>query len=444
VVEDGNAPVRYMGVFNSKWYAVVGENVYLISSLLAPTLLGSINTDIGPVFMTVNNAGQVILVDGVDGWIYDPGTGDFLEITTSDFPGKPLGVVYQDDYFLIPDGETNIWYLSGPNDGFSWDVLDTATIRKYTGYVTGIGVVGSRVYFFKEDSTEVWFNQGLADFPFRRDNNLIFNTGCTAPGSIYQLEGYLYWLSNASSGESTVMMTKGGQANIISTQAINTLINGFTNPDDVQAYAYKDSGHQYYVMSWTEDDVTLVFDQTMAEAAGIEYAWFRMATQPKREQEDQPYSAKTRHWSSCHVHYNGVNYVGDYRKPVIYSMSLNYPDNAGEPIRRERIFRHSIQPAYQYQQIDWFQVDFRQGVGANSSLPSLVAPQAYLSLSKNGGISFVNEQPAPLGRVGEYTRRTIWRMLGIHRDFVGKIAVYSDVAPIYMLGGAIDIKNLRN
>lgn len=442
-LEDGTAPVRYMGVFNDIWYAVAGENVYTINSLLTPSLIGTINTDSGTVFMTVNNAGQVILVDGVDGWIYDPATGDFLEITATDFPSKPLGVVYQDDFFLVPDGETNIWYMSGPNDGFSWDVLDTATVRKYPGYLTGVAVLGPRVYFFKVNSTEVWFNQGLADFPFRRDNNLIFNTGCTAPGSIYQLEGYLYWLSNAASGEHTVMMTKGGMPTIISTQAVNNLISTFTNPDDVQAYSYKDSGHQYYVMSWTDDDTTLVFDQTIAEVAGLQHAWFRMATQPKRFKEDQPYSAKTRHWSSCYVNYNGVNYVGDYRKPVIYSMSLDHKDNDGEPIRRERVFRHMIQPTYQYQQVDAMRVDFRQGVGENVALPSLIAPQAYLALSANGGLSFVDEMPAPLGRVGQYTTRTQWRMLGIHEDFVGKVSIYADVAPIYMLGAALDVKNLR-
>ncbi len=442
VIEEGSAEVRYMGVFNGVWYALIGENFYSISSLLIPTFIASINTNIGTVFMALNNGGQIILVDGVDGWIYDIASGDFTEITDDDFPSQPLGVVYVDDYFLIPDGETNIWYLSAPNDGFSWDVLDTATVRKYPGYVTGVGVVGTRVFFFKVDSTEPWFNQGTADFPFRRDNNLIFNTGCTAPGSIYQMEGYLYWLSTSGSGESTVCMTKGGAPNIISTQAVNNMINNFTHPNDVQAYVYKMAGHQFYVMNWTTDDKTLVFDQTIAEVAGIQQAWFRMEMQPKRFKEGQPYSAKTRHWGSCHVFYNDVHYIGDYRKPVIYSMSLDYASNADEPIRRERVFRHLTQPTYQYQQVDAFRVDFRQGVGTSTNVAT-IAPQAYLSLSPNDGLSFVDEMPAPLGRIGEFKRRTEWRMLGICEDFVGKIAVYSDVSPIFMLGGAIDVKNLR-
>lgn len=442
VLQSGTDPVRWMGVFNGVWYALAGENFYSISSLFVPTIIGAINTNVGTVFATINNAGQIILIDGVDGWIYDTIGGGFTQITSPDFPGQPLGVVYVDDYFLIPSGETNIWYLSGPNDGNAWDVLDTATVRKYPGFLTGVGVVGTRTYFFKVDSTEVWFNQGLADFPFRRDNNLIFNTGCTAPGSIYSMEGYLYWLSNNASGESTVCMTQGGPPNIISTQAVNNVINNFANPNDVQAYIYKEAGHQFYVMSWTQDNETLVFDQTIAEVAGIQNAWFRMATQPYRAKEDQPYSAKTRHWSSCHIFYNDRHYVGDYRKPVIYSMSLGYGDNAGEPIRRERVCRHQIQPTYQYQQVDALRVDFRQGIGTSTN-PSTIAPQAYLSFSPNDGISFVDELPAPLGRIGELTRRTEWRMLGIHEDFLCKIAIYSDVSPIFMLGGAIDVKNLR-
>ncbi len=330
-------------------------------------------------WIIAENAGQIIIIDGVDGWIYDTIGGGFTEITTPDFPTKPLGVVYADDYFLVPDGETNVWYLSAPNDGFSWDVSDTAAIRKYPGFNTGVGVVGSRVFFFKIDSTEPWLNLGQADFPFRRDNNLIFNTGCTAPGSIYQMEGYLYWLSNNISGQSNVMVTTGGTPQVISTQAINNLINGFTNPNDVQTYVYKESGHQFYVMSWTDDDKTLVFDQTIAEVAGLENAWFRMEMQPKIFKSGQPNSAKTRHWSSCHTFFNGVHYVGDYRKPVIYSMSLDYGDNDGEPIRRERVFKHFIQPTYQYQQVDALRADFRQGIGTSTNVAT-IAPQAI----KNG------------------------------------------------------------
>lgn len=451
-LQAGTDAIRYMNVFNGVMYALAGANFYSISDLLVPTLIGEINTNSGAVFMALNNAGQIILIDGVDGWILDQGTGDFLQITSADFPSKPIGVVYQDDYFLVPDGETNRWFLSAPNDGFSWDPIDAANIRKYPGYITGVGVLGARVYFFKVDSTEVWFNQGLSDFPFRRDNNLVFNTGCTAIGSICSApssasaggtaEGYLYWLSNDSTGESNVMMTRGGTPTVVSTQAINNLINNFVNPNDVQAYCYKEAGHQFYVMNFTTDDYTLVFDQTIAEAVGIEQAWFRMATQPRKFKTGQTYSAKTRHWANCHTFYNDVHYVGDYRKSVIYSMSLNYGDNNGEPIRRERIFRHMIQPTYQLQQIDGLQIDFRQGVGTSTN-KATIAPQAYLAMSKNGGISFIDERPAPLGRIGEYSRRTRWRMLGLHRDFVGKIAIYSDVAPIYMLGGAIDVKNLR-
>lgn len=442
VLQSGTDPVRFMDVFNGVFYALAGTNFYSISSSLTPTLLGAISTSTGTVFATLNNAGQIIIVDGVNGWIYDTIGGSFTQITNPDFPSKPLGVVYVDDYFLIPDGETNIWYLSAPNDGFSWDVADTATVRKYPGFLTSVAVVGSRVYFYKIDSTELWMNLGLSDFPFRRDNNLVFNTGCIAVGSIYQMEGYLYWLSNNVSGESNVYMTQGGAPQVISTQAVNNLINNFEDPTDVQAYVYKEAGHQFYVMSWTTDDITLVFDQTIADAAGIQNAWFRMEMNPKKFQSGQPYSAKTRHWSSCHTFYNDVHYVGDYRKPVIYSMSLEYGDNAGEPIRRTRVFRHNIQSTYQYQQVDAMRADFRQGVGTSSG-KSTIAPQAYLALSENGGLSFTNEVSEPLGRIGEFNTRTQWRLLGIHEDFVGKVSIYSDVSPIFCLGGAIDVKLLK-
>jgi hypothetical protein len=125
-------------------------------------------------------------------------------------------------------------------------------------------------------------------------------------------------------------------------------------------------------------------------------------------------------------------------------MSLSYGDNAGEPIKRERVFRHLALPTYKQIQINALELDFQSGIGdgqASYTSPDFT-PQAYLSISRNGGKSYGPERPAPLGRQGKYKQRTIWRLLGAHRDFQAKVQIFSDVKPIYLLGGAIDIEGL--
>src|SRR5580692_1581940 len=98
VLQSGTAPVRYLNVFNDVMYVLAGTNFYSIDSNLTVVRRGTITTSVGTVFMDLNNAGQIMIADGVAGWIYDTIGGSFTQITDVNFPSLPLGVVYADDY----------------------------------------------------------------------------------------------------------------------------------------------------------------------------------------------------------------------------------------------------------------------------------------------------------------------------------------------------------
>lgn len=427
-------PVRRLIAYQNKLYAIAGNIVFL-----GAAQIGTINTVSGFVDFAINNAGQIFIVDGLNGYILDTTLDTVTQITDPDFPLSPVSCAYLESFFIVASGGTTLFYISAPNNGFQWDFKDFESVNTYGGNIVGVGVVNKRLFFFKESSTEVWYLSGDLDFPFRRDNNLILNDGCISAASIHEEDGTIFWLANDFSGVGSVLASDSVNVRRVSWDSIDTLIRSFTNPEDIQSYIYKDDGHLFYVMSWTEDDYTLVYDGT------TDY-WHRMEMQPRKYNAAAPLASKVRHISSCHAFYNKKHYVGDYRENKVLSMSLEYGDNDGEPIRRERIFRHFSTPSYNRLQISSLQIDFRSGIGEGevSMTNPDWEPQAYLSWSKDGGRSFGNERGAPLGRQGEWRQRTIWRLLGTHRDFVGKVSIYSDVKPIYMLGGAIDFKELKS
>src|SRR5688572_26411151 len=87
--------VRQEFVFNNIHYIVVANQLYKITAPSTVSFVGSLNTNAGYVGMDANTF-QVIIVDGVNGYIVDTVTGSFTVITDSSFASSPLDVCYLD------------------------------------------------------------------------------------------------------------------------------------------------------------------------------------------------------------------------------------------------------------------------------------------------------------------------------------------------------------
>lgn len=435
VIPGSTAESRALWVFENQMYGVFGSEVVVFAADLAPQLIGQLESDAGYVSITNNNGGQVIFVDGLDGYIYTPSAGSFQKIVSTDFPAKPLNVAYLDTYFAIPSGESQTFQLSANNDGTQWNAFfDSAQIQTYPGVNKGVGVVNERLYFFKDTSTEIWWNPGDADFPLRKDTNLNFNYGCLATDSIAADYGYLFWLAQDKSGAASVMMSTGYIPQRISTQAVESTISQFTKPADVACYIYKYDERIFYVMNWTTDDYTLVVDAATGR-------WHRMQMLEKPAISGVPNSGKTRHIGNCHAYFNGVHYIGSYKSATLYSFSRNYPDNAGEAIQRIRTGRPFSLPNYFQFQIDAYQVDMQPGLGQVNGI--YVDPIISLSVSKDGGHVFGNKQLVRIGRVGQRQTRMRWLKKGIARSWVPRIEITAAIAPFVIMGDALTIQPLN-
>lgn len=437
VVEQGGVQSRALFVFNNYMYGVFGASVYRFTPQLTASFLGSIGTSSGYVSIAVNNNSEIIFVDGQAGYLFKTSDGTFAKITATGFPPKPLNVVSLDGYFAIPLGETRTYQISALNDGTKWTALDEAQIAAYPGLNVGVGVVNRRLFFFKTDSVEVWYNAGAANFPFRRDNNLLFNYGCLATSSIVSGFGMLFWLAKDADGVGSVMMTTGQEPIPVSDPSVVDLISTFTNPYDVSAFIYKQGDHIFLQMNWTIDDVTLVYDVTMK-------TWGRKEMQKKLPILGEPYSGKVRHLADCHAFFNNQHYIGSYKKPIIYSLSRDYATNAGEPIRRVRTSKHFFDGNYRMLQINHIQYDMQTGIGTDGDPNDAqkINPQAYLSLARDGQ-PFGNEAPAPIGKIGNTRSRVIFRKKGQARDIVARFSTYAPLAPIVILGASIDYEVLN-
>jgi hypothetical protein len=416
------SPVR--GVFtasNGEVYAVGGNKFYSISSSWVATELGSLNTSSGAVSMA-DNGTHVVLVDGTDGFAWNMTTDVFAEITDPDFYPSDL-VTFQDGYFIFVRKGTGQFFISELN-AITFDALDIASAEGSPDNLVGQISVGQNLFLFGEQSTEVFYNSGDADFPFTRIQGAVLDVGCIAVHSIAEAQGSIYWVGGDSTGSGIIYRSQGFQAQRISTPGIESIIRDIssTNLALARGWTYQQGGHVFYVLNIPGHSATLVFDATTG-------FW-----------HDRAYLnlwSLERDRADCHTVAHGLNVVGDYETGRIYALDPNYITDSGTYIVRERTSPHfakTLNRIFHHS----FQLDMETGVGLDGSGQG-TDPQAMLQWSDDGGHSWSAEYWRPIGKIGERRARVIWRRLGSSRDRVYRVRI-SDPVKVVLIGAELQVE----
>ena len=192
---DPTAVCRSLLTVGDYLYAVYGENVYRMDKDLTIIQIGgSLATDQG-VVRVVQNEKQIIWVDGVEGYVWDfttniaafpiPRTGE-----SQPFPFQPVDITNLDGYGIVVQGESNNWYWSALNDFLVWTLDQGAGAAKIVSQPTtcsAISTVNRTLFIFGTSICEPWYDDPVNnDQPFQRNNNLIFEFGTQARGSVIQ------------------------------------------------------------------------------------------------------------------------------------------------------------------------------------------------------------------------------------------------------------------
>jgi hypothetical protein len=555
-----NVPIsgaRAQFVFNGAMYMVVGNQFFRITvdsgGNLINSNIASLNTTVGYVGIDANQT-QVILVDGINGYIYDTVGNGFGVILDPAFPSKPKDVCFLDGFFIVINDQTQDFYLSDLNNGLSWSsqtanftvtgaptstivlssalnyatgtpvtlsvsgggvlpvaspLLDSTTtyyviridqstiklarslqnayqgiaielttnstptctidnngqlqlgeISSHPGTVVACRTLHRRLFLFSQNFVEVWENAGIgSNLPFRRQNGLLMEVGTPATGSVSVGFDMLFFLSQDKDGLGSVMKVEGTQASAVGTRAIDYDFAQLAQQYDIsdaKGILIKENGLIFYRINFTAADKTYVYNETMSDQ------------QTKRWHREETLLGN-RHPAQTHAYFNGYNYYGDYKDDILYYVDSTVSTNNGEAIRRMRIGRPIVDPSYNRIRIDRFHLDLVQGepdytsevdwlltesgkdlltenesliLTENSYVLTAEQPVVFLSYSKDGGRSYNNIIPSPMGKIGERSFRTVWRKLGTiprGQAFVPKIEFFNEV-PFIILGAAWDFE----
>lgn len=434
-----NLPVRGLWVLpgSTQALAVIANICYLVTILTygSSTVAGSLQ--LTPVGNLLSNTGQVrirdngkggyaIIVDGPNYYIYNTVT---QTLTTGNDPAW-LGsntVAYIDGWWIFQQPGTPLFYTNAAPYSIAFNASLFQLKDAFSDNLMAVMESKEELWLPGEKTTEIWYNAGGAYFPFQRLVGTLLQVGCKAPQSIarFSAEGQegLAWFGRSDRGENIVVRTRGLNAEVVSTPAVSDAIAQYTTTADAIGYTYQEDTHEFYVLTFPTADRTWVYDGTLPP----DLAWHQRLSY-------DPYAALFhRHRSNAFMEFAGMRIVGDYQNGALYQMTRAVQNDAGWPIlarrraphiwareTRERVFMQSLQ------------VDFSPGQGASSGLGA--DPQAYLTLSRDGGASLGSiysggpaGNTAPMGAIGQTRNRTMWRKLSWARDTVPQLDV---IAPV--------------
>ena len=411
----GSGKIRGFCVMGDYLYVTRGDKVYRVDKNGNYDLMTGILLTNATNLWMANNGTQVMIVDGVAGYILSGTT--VTQIADADFP-IPTSLTYQDGYFIISKKDTGRFYLSGSYDGTSWSALDYATAEGDPDNLQVVISSRSELWLLGKTSFEVWYNAGVGTPPFSRISGAFNHIGCSAPKSVAEFHGIVAGLDN----NRYVMMTEGYNGKKISTPQIDYQIAQYTTVDDAVGFIYSQEGHTFYVLTFPSEDKTWCYDFTVGH-------WHTRASGV----------SDSRHRPNCYALFEGMHIVGDFENGNLYKYDLGVYSDDGTILRKIR----SCQAVHGDRKLIFhsaLEVEFESGVGLNVDDPDIGSgqdPQAVLQWSDDGGHVWSNEHWSPIGKIGKYNTRVRWKKLGSSRSRVYRVMVTDPVKTV-MIGAHLD------
>lgn len=396
-------------------WVVAGNTLYRVSSAYAVTTVGTMGTSTGTVGIA-SNGNEILIVDGVGGYLVNVSASTITAITDPDFPSGVRQATYQDGYFVVAGDNSQSFYISGLLNGGAWDGLDFASAEGSPDNTIGVISDHRELWLFGENSAEVWVNTGNADFPFERSGNTFIEHGCVSASSIAKLDNTVFWLGGDKSGTGMVWRAEGYTPIRISTHATEQAFETY-NLSDAVGFSYQQEGHSFYVLHFPTDGKTWVYDAATQ-------SWH------ERAYRDPNTGALSQWRANCHTMFNGLHLVGDCVDGRLYVLDLDYYTDDGDLILRQRRTQASEQAQVRLF-VSELQVDMETGVGLATGQGS--DPLLMLRYSNDGGHTWSNERTATVGKVGEYGARCRFMRLGAGRNRLWEISM-TDPVKFVVLG----------
>lgn len=212
---------------------------------------------------------QAIVADGKY-YLYDETSG-FREVTDPDL-GTPIDVTWVDGYYFFTDGE--YIYHTDISDESSIDPLKFATAEFIPDYTYGVAKTeDNKVVVFGRYSIEYFVNAATENFAFQRVPTRALKTGIVGTHCKTEVGGRLYILGGRKEESISLHVVGVGSTTKLGTREVDKTIAQYSEDHLVNARieSFEHDGYTFVIVHLPEH--VLLFNQTIATAAGIDQAW---------------------------------------------------------------------------------------------------------------------------------------------------------------------------
>lgn len=390
-------------------YVVNRFTLWRVSNDGSMTSIGTLASSAGRVDIS-DNGTQIIIVDGTNGYIYNTSTLVFAQITDPDFPGAST-VTFLNGYFVVTKPDTGQFYISALYDGLSWAALDFATAESNPDNLVRVLADNGQLVLFGPETTEFWGDSGALDFPFARVGASAIEWGLAARWTLCKFMDSLIFLRRNRLGAVQVCTLSGYNAQPVSNPEMDYIFSKYAATSDATGFAYMVSGHPFYQINFPTPGESWLYD-------GLTKAWSKVQFTP----------TGSRHRGEIQQNYLDKNFVTDYENGKLYQLVDGVYTDDGQTIAREIVSRHQSIGEWTVFDEVWFEMENGAadltGQGSN--------PKMMLQISKDGGHTWGNEIWVPMGKIGEYRRRSVYRGLGRARDWLFKARVTDPIKTVWV------------
>lgn len=381
----GDTPIRGWIAIDDLYYAVHRGTLYSVNNAGTATSLGTLDTTSGRVDMAYSGV-TIIITTGTSGYYYTINPAAFAQITDADYPDDARTCTWLAGQFVVDQGTGEAFQVS--SDGIAWDALEFASAESNPDGIVRVFADNGEIVLFGENTTEFWGAISNADFPFSAIKGTTQEFGLAACWSACQFNSGIAALMKPPGGQVQVMFIQGYVPKPISTQEMDSLINGYATVSDATAFAYRLGGHPMLQINFPSVMKSWLYDASTGMWTALEYGL-----------------NGARHRGEMALDFLNKTIIADYENGNIYNLlSDTYTDN-GAAIAREIVTRHLFN-GNSRQRIDQLYVDMQVGVGLTGN------PQA-------SGTNYL-ELP---GAVGDYASTPDSAALDITGDI--EIIVYA-------------------
>lgn len=396
---------------NGEVYGAVGQAFGRVNSDWTFTALGSYS---GTARITlVDNGLQVLVIDGLSGFVYDIAAATWTQITDPGFVYGSTQGTYQDGYGIVALPDSQQFGISGLYDFLTWDAIDFTSAEGLPDDVSTVISNHRLLHVFGTGSLELYVNAGDGVFPFQRMDGAFYEVGCSAPYSAAVADDSVFWLGNNLQGALAVYRMQGQSPQRISTTALENEIAMYEDVSDAFGIGLDIRRHPIYLLSFPTANKTWCYDAH----SGSWFEWLEWA--------DAEFD---RYRLNCFAKAFGKLLVGDYRDGRLYNMSFDVFKNGDDQIRSLRmspyIWRNGDRLFHSR-----LEVLMEAGVGLTAGQGS--DPQVMLRWS-NDGYTWSNEVSRGFGALGEYSKRVIFNRLGSARNRMYEVSITDPVKRVIL------------